>query len=263
MATCPNGHESASGGVCALCGLPIAGGYDPPSVLGGLRAGPGPARGGEPCPRCGTMRVGQFCDACGYRFGSAQPPWAPAPPAAPPASESLSAPPAPTLRPPAHQEPPRSFQPRPWVPAPAAPAVPTGPRRYAHSGWMAVVSCDRVYHENVQAANAPHALVECPAHYAERRVSLRGNRMHIGRRSIARGVDPEIDLTGPPADPGVSRLHAVLIASADGGWSVMDPGSVNGTLVNGSGIPIGVQVPLRDGDRINLGGWTAITVHRG
>ena len=87
--------------------------------------------------------------------------------------------------------------------------------------------------------------------------------MQIGRRSVSRGVDPEIDLTGPPADPGVSRLHAVLIATPDGGWAVLDPGSANGTLVNGTEIPTGVQVPLCDGDRINLGGWTAITVHRG
>ena len=49
----------------------------------------------------------------------------------------------------------------------------------------------------------------------------------------------------------------------DGGWAVLDPGSANGTIVNGAEIPTGVQVPLNDGDRINLGGWTAITVHRG
>ena len=148
-------------------------------------------------------------------------------------------------------------------PSPAAPSVPSAPRPFTQSGWMAVVSCDRAYHENVQAANASYARVSCPEHYAERRFSLRGSRMQIGRRSVARGVEPEIDLTGPPADPGVSRLHAVLIATPDGGWSVLDSGSANGTLVNGNAIPTGVQVPLRDGDRINLGGWTAITVHRG
>jgi pSer/pThr/pTyr-binding forkhead associated (FHA) protein len=44
---------------------------------------------------------------------------------------------------------------------------------------------------------------------------------------------------------------------------VLDPGSANGTLVNGSEIGVGDQVALHDGDRINLGAWTAITVHRG
>jgi FHA domain len=178
--------------------------------------------GGEPCPRCGTSRVGLFCETCGYKF-AVQPPWAPAPP-------------------------PRSSPPPPWAPL----------------GWTAVVSCDPLYYDAVQAAHGPdRAVVSLPSGYAERRFPLAGRQMQIGRRSVSRGVDPEIDLTGPPADPGISRLHAVLIATPDGGWAVLDPGSANGTLVNGTEIPTGVQVPLCDGDRINLGGWTAITVHRG
>ena len=62
------------------------------------------------------------------------------------------------------------------------------------------------------------------------------------------------------ADPGVSRLHAVLLRSRDGSWSVVDPGSANGTEVNGSEIPQGQPVPLRDGDRIHLGAWTELRV---
>jgi pSer/pThr/pTyr-binding forkhead associated (FHA) protein len=85
--------------------------------------------------------------------------------------------------------------------------------------------------------------------------------MRIGRRSAARGLEPEIDLTGPPADPGVSRLHAVLIAGPDGGWTLLDPGSANGTFLNGREIAPGDLTPLHDGDCINLGAWTAITLH--
>jgi len=87
--------------------------------------------------------------------------------------------------------------------------------------------------------------------------------MRIGRRSAARRLEPEIDLADPPADPGISRLHAVLIAGLDGTWSVLDPGSANGTLLNGREIPVGDLIRLRDGDRINLGLWTVITVHHG
>jgi pSer/pThr/pTyr-binding forkhead associated (FHA) protein len=135
---------------------------------------------------------------------------------------------------------------------------------YAPTVWTAVVSSDRAYHQNVQAASGPDlAAVPFPSYYAERRFRLTGSQMRIGRRSVSRGLDPEIDLTGPPVDVGISRLHAVLIATPDGSWSVLDPGSANGTLVNGTEIPTGIQVPLHDGDRINLGGWTAITVHRG
>jgi pSer/pThr/pTyr-binding forkhead associated (FHA) protein len=54
-----------------------------------------------------------------------------------------------------------------------------------------------------------------------------------------------------------------LIATPDGGWAVLDSGSANGTLVNGSEITAGQRVPLRDGDRINIGAWTVIMMHRG
>ena len=90
-----------------------------------------------------------------------------------------------------------------------------------------------------------------------------GAEVRVGRRSESRGIHPEIDLTGPPADPGVSRLHVVLVGAPDGTWSVVDPGSANGTLVNGNEIPAGETVPLRDGDVIHLGAWTALTVTSG
>jgi predicted component of type VI protein secretion system len=84
--------------------------------------------------------------------------------------------------------------------------------------------------------------------------------VRIGRHSASSGIDPEIDLSVPPADPGVSRLHAVLLRAQDGTWSVVDPGSANGTAVNGSEIPAGQAVALRDGDRIHLGAWTVISL---
>ena len=134
---------------------------------------------------------------------------------------------------------------------------------YPQATWAVVVSADHAYYEQVQAlTGAEGAAVAFPSYCAERRFQLVGNQMRIGRRSVSRGLAPEIDLTGPPADPGISRLHAVLIATPDGSWAVLDPGSANGTLVNGSEIRTGDQVPLQDGDRINLGAWTAITVHR-
>ena len=61
----------------------------------------------------------------------------------------------------------------------------------------------------------------------------------------------------------MSRLHVVLVAAPDGTWSVVDPGSANGTLVNGDEIPAGQAVPLRDGDLIHLGAWTALRVTSG
>jgi pSer/pThr/pTyr-binding forkhead associated (FHA) protein len=71
--------------------------------------------------------------------------------------------------------------------------------------------------------------------------------MRVGRRSVPRGLEPEIDLTGPPADPGVSHLHAVLTAEPDGTWTVLDPGSSNGTFVNDGEVVPGVRVPCATG----------------
>jgi FHA domain len=334
MAVCPNGHDSASDDFCDVCGMRIDGARMSPPAGSAPAPGPAPwpdptapaAAGAEPCPRCGTPRTGQFCEACGFNFSG--PRFTPAgPPPSAPASYSQATPgpdgysqassdrggfsqassdpggySQPASDPGGYSQPASgpggyrqadpgsaatgysSAQPPPASPFPSAPLVPPSPTAapvstpgepapaspsissfpYPQATWTAVVGADRAYYERVQAATGPEgAAVTFPAYCAERRFQLVGNQMRIGRRSVSRGLSPEIDLTGPPADPGISRLHAVLIAMPDGNWAVLDPGSANGTLVNGSEIGVGDQVPLHDGDRINLGAWTAITVHRG
>ncbi len=137
------------------------------------------------------------------------------------------------------------------------PAAATG----AAAGWTAVVTADRGYYDSVIAEGGPDAAsIEFPGYCPERRFRLSGREMRIGRRSVSRGLEPEIDLTGPPADPGVSHLHAVLIAEPDGTWAVLDPGSANGTVVNEGEIVAGVRVPLHDGDRVCVGAWTVLTI---
>jgi hypothetical protein len=146
------------------------------------------------------------------------------------------------------------------TPASATPAPPAA-ASLAGAAWTAVVTADRDYYDSVRAASGPDAgELSFPAYCPERRFRLSGTEVRVGRRSVSRGIDPEIDLTGPPADPGVSRLHALLVAAPDGTWSVVDPGSANGTLVNGNEIPQGTAIPLHDGDRIHLGAWTALTI---
>jgi hypothetical protein len=141
------------------------------------------------------------------------------------------------------------------------PAVQPGPP--AGAGWTAVVTADRAYYDSIRETGAPDAgELTFPAYCPKRRFRLAGTEVRVGRRSARGGIDPEIDLTGPPADPGVSRLHAVLIKATDGSWSVVDPGSANGTLVNGTEIDRDQIVPLRDGDRIHLGAWTELEIVR-
>jgi serine/threonine-protein kinase len=142
--------------------------------------------------------------------------------------------------------------------APPEPSVPP-----TAGAWTAVVTADRAYYDSVQAASTPEAaLIRFPDGCPEWRFRLSGTEARIGRRSASRRIEPEIDLSGPPTDRGLSRLHAKLLAGPDGSWSVVDLGSPNGTLVNGREIPEGEVVPLRDGDRINLGAWTMITITR-
>jgi pSer/pThr/pTyr-binding forkhead associated (FHA) protein len=104
--------------------------------------------------------------------------------------------------------------------------------------------------------------ISFPGNTPERRIPLTGDELLIGRRSKSLGIEPEIDLIGPPADPGVHRKHAKLIPAADGSWTVVDLGNVNGIMVNGRDIPPGDSVPLHPGDRIHLGAWTKITITR-
>ena len=117
--------------------------------------------------------------------------------------------------------------------------------------------------ERLAAGGDDAAAIKFPEYCPERRFQLTGPQMRIGRISPSRGFEPEIDLTGPPTDPGVSRLHAVLIPEPDGTWAILDPGSENGTHVNEVEIPVDQRVRLRDGDRVHLGAWTVLTIHAG
>jgi hypothetical protein len=270
----------------------------PASAAGPDGPGGQPPASAEPCPRCGSSRTGQFCESCGYDFAAAVPaaplsatplsPAAPVPspdsllspapapaPAPAPSSATLPGSPAPPPVPSAPVLPvlPRPVSPGPVSPGPVSPgltpaagatssAAPVpGQPSSPGPGWTAVVTADRAYFDSVQTASGPDAEgITFPVYCPQRRFPLTGTEMRIGRRSARTGINPEIDLTGPPADPGVSRLHAVLLRAADGSWSLIDPGSANGTLVNGSEIPRDQVVPVSAGDRIYVGAWTAISI---
>ena len=150
------------------------------------------------------------------------------------------------------------------LPSPPSTAGPGSPSRPAAARtWTAVVAADRAYYDSVQAvSDTDSASIAFPAFVPERRFRLSGTEVRIGRRSVSRHIEPEIDLTGPPTDTGVSRLHAVLIAGPEQSWSVVDADSGNGIVVNGKDVPPGQAVPLRHGDRIHLGAWTVITIIR-
>ncbi|GHF35932.1 hypothetical protein GCM10010218_16720 [Streptomyces mashuensis] len=139
------------------------------------------------------------------------------------------------------------------------------PAGSAAGGWVAVVGPDREYFLSMMNRSGPEAAgLNLPAYSPELRFPLAGRQVTIGRRRHSTGESPDIDLSRPPEDPGVSHQHAMLVQQPDGGWAVVDQDSTNGTTVNGSEDPIQpyVPVPLQDGDRVHVGAWTTITVRR-
>ncbi|WP_431044417.1 FHA domain-containing protein [Streptomyces sp. P1-3] len=151
-------------------------------------------------------------------------------------------------------------------PQPVQPAqYPAGPAP-APAGWVAVIAPDREYFMAMMHRSGPEAAgLNLPAYSPEQQLPLTGHQVTIGRRRHSTGESPDIDLSRPPEDPGVSHQHAVLVQQPDGTWAVVDQNSTNGTTINGSEEPIQpyVPVPLQDGDRVHVGAWTTITVRRG
>ncbi|MFF5971921.1 FHA domain-containing protein [Streptomyces sp. NPDC012769] len=134
------------------------------------------------------------------------------------------------------------------------------------AGWTAVIGPDRDYFMAMMQRSGPEATgLNLPAYSPEQHVPLQGSQVSIGRRRHSTGESPDIDLSVPPEDPGVSHQHAVLVQQPDGSWAVVDQNSTNGTTINGSPDPIQPYVPvqLQDGDRVHVGAWTTITVRRG
>ncbi|MFG2695954.1 FHA domain-containing protein [Kitasatospora sp. NPDC048407] len=140
---------------------------------------------------------------------------------------------------------------------------PAAPQR---TTWFAVVAADHDYFSDMMTRSGPEAAgLFFPPYTQERRIPLTGRgQLRIGRRSQQRGTVPEIDLSVSPEDPGASHQHALLAEQPDGSWVVVDQDSTNGTTLNGGPdtLPPHTAIPLNDGDRIHIGAWTTITVHR-
>ncbi|MFI5762784.1 FHA domain-containing protein [Streptomyces sp. NPDC051563] len=136
----------------------------------------------------------------------------------------------------------------------------------AGGAWTATIGPDRTYFMAMMQRSGPEAAgLDLPAYSPEQHLPLAGGQITIGRRRASTGEAPDIDLSVPPEDPGVSHQHAVLVQQPDGSWAVVDQNSTNGTTINGGeeSIQPYVPVPLADGDRVHVGAWTTITVRRG
>ncbi|MET9883690.1 FHA domain-containing protein [Streptomyces sp. NPDC006430] len=173
------------------------------------------------------------------------------------------------LPPPAHEQPqPQYQQQHEYQPAhqpqPQQHQQPFPPQ---NSGvWSATIGPDRSYFMAMMQRSGPEAAgLNLPAYSPEQHLPLSGGQITIGRRRASTGESPDIDLSVPPEDPGVSHQHAVLVQQPDLSWAVVDQNSTNGTTINGGEEPIQpyVPIPLADGDRVHVGAWTTITIRRG
>ncbi|MFH8615427.1 FHA domain-containing protein [Streptomyces sp. NPDC017979] len=185
----------------------------------------------------------------------------PAHPSAGPAADDwpLSPPPPPQ----AHAHPQQQQQQQQQQPIQAPPFG--GPQQPAPGTgtWTAVIGPDREYFLAMMQRSGPDASgLVLPAYSPEQQLPLTGTQVTIGRRRQSTGEAPDVDLSVPPEDPGVSHQHAVLVQQPDGSWAVVDQNSTNGTTINGAEEPIQpyVPVPLANGDRVHVGAWTTITI---
>jgi FHA domain len=287
MAVCPDGHSSDASDYCDVCGLSMGApvGIPTSSSSGGagFRTSAGSAAASaEPCPNCLLPRTDDpFCEGCGYDFATAVPIAVSAPATAPPAPASDPGATQPFTVDPtlgatqtyidlddelaaaeAAAQNPAPTAPTATISAPVATSV--APPA-ATAKWTVTVIADRAYYDAVVAEGEidPNSY-PFPPYCPERRFDLTGDTVRIGRASKSRGSVVEIDLTGPPTDPGISHLQGVFQATPDGGWTLLDPGSANGTVLNDDTAPIPENhpIPVEDGFRIHMGVWTTLTLVR-
>jgi hypothetical protein len=232
-ATCPNGHPSDEADYCSVCGAPIGGGADPPGGRGpaaapsGASLAGGPPAGGAP----GSGAATGTCPSCGTPRTEADARYcevcrydfASGSPGPPPVA------------------------PAPEVAPAGAVEAPAGV-----GSWEVTLAVD----PSLDVDPDPDS--PAPADAPDRVFAVDLPEMLVGRRDDRRDIRPDI----PVLDPAVSRRHAKLVRQAGGGLAVLDLASANGTAVNGVELPAGEPRPLEDGDRITMGRWTRITIHR-
>jgi hypothetical protein len=279
--TCPDGHDSTAGDYCDVCGAPIAAGAaaSGTATAGGTTAGgraadseaadsaavpaatPPPlpvAAPGRTCPNCDASNIAAalFCESCGYDFTTGQLPR----PLDPPSGLSLdpATPSSGTSVPAAAVAAPASSPSSPAASAPAASAPLTvPPDADAVAPWVVEIWVDADWYAGQDVPEA------CPSPGMPTVVVLRERSVLVGRRSISRGITPEIEISG---DTGVSRRHAQLTTDGQRWW-VEDLQSANGTYLGAAGKPLpenpitpGQRVELAEDGRVYVGGWTRLVV---
>lgn len=226
MATCPNGHQSATDDYCDVCGTPIGGAPAPTAASAPASAGPSPSAptsSGPPvaCPNCGTENAADalFCEDCGYDFTTGQ------------------------------------------KPAPDVPITLAGPAPAIDTGWEVEVSADREWY----AVKATGDTEPFPADQAPEVLPIRGHVAMIGRESASRGIHPDIDAGDDAAVSRrhAQLVHSgdewqVVDLGSTNGTTIARAGHAP----DADALPSGQPRRIADGDSVMVGAWTRITLRR-
>ena len=244
-AICREGHVSDEPDYCSVCGAPITAGSAPsPSAARSLTPAGTPipvprsavlrGTGAATCPSCGEPREepdSRFCEVCRFDFLENRP-------GPPPVARAGAAPARPTAILPA--------TPSAATPILAAPVT----TATIPAAWELVITVD------ASLDTEPDADSPCPVDRPALVLAVDKADMLVGRHDETRAIHPEVSLH----DPGASRRHAKFVLDPDGGISLQDLASTNGTQVNGQDVPAGTKRRLQQGDGVTLGRWTRITV---
>jgi len=219
---CPNGHLSTSTDYCSVCGVKLAADDEP-------AAASAPDKDQSvACPKCQTTQLdskAQFCENCGHKLDDAAPP-------EPAQSIPALSPPEPVI-------------------TPITAAVPEKPPGADPAALNWRIEC-RVFRDAAAEQTTPGAYESSTEIILTNQVTL------IGRTSQKRNLHPEIACDW---DDAVSHRHAKIELDSEGNVLLIDVGSTNGTMLNGQLISANTAVKLKDGDRVSIGGKTALIVH--
>jgi FHA domain len=221
---CPNGHLSSSNDYCSVCGVKMLADSEPVAT-----SDPDKDQN-VVCPKCQTSQSdanAQFCENCGQKLDE---------PIAGVLPKSEVTLPAISVELSAELHSPVATESDPSDP-------PSG------AAWR--VEC-RVFKETAEEST-PHAAYE-----SSTEIILKAGVTQIGRTSQKRNLHPEIACDW---DDAVSHRHAKIELAPDGDAFLVDLGSTNGTLLNGALVSANTPIKLKDGDRISLGGKTALIIH--
>jgi hypothetical protein len=225
---CPNGHLSTSNDYCSVCGVKMLADSEPVATVD-------PDKDQNVvCPKCQTSQLdanAQFCENCGQKINE---------PIAWVSPKSEVTIPAISVGLSAESHPPVATEPHPSDPSSAEPV---------ETAWR--VEC-RVFKETAEEST-PHAAYE-----SSTEIILKAGVTQIGRTSQKRNLHPEIACDW---DDAVSHRHAKIELAPDGDAFLVDLGSTNGTMLNGALVSANTPIKLKDGDRISLGGKTALIIY--